>query len=173
MKFPALLVVCFAAVFSEFIEAVRNQTDDHSYRTLFCYQSGLDDPKLARQLRFRVEYNAACAALLCAAGKVEEGADSPEAAKLRKQALEWLTTNLATWKRMMEKKPQARAAGMKQLRHWQTDADLANVRGPEINGLREEEREGWRELWAEVNRVLDAGMGLVSTRVVGKAAAVD
>ena len=39
MKFPALLVVCFAAVFSEFIEAVRNQTDDHSYRTLFCYQS--------------------------------------------------------------------------------------------------------------------------------------
>ena len=132
MKFPALLVVCFAAVFSEFIEAVRNQTDDHSYRTLL-----------------------------------------PEAAKLRKQALEWLTTNLATWKRMMEKKPQARAAGMKQLRHWQTDADLANVRGPEINGLREEEREGWRELWAEVNRVLDAGMGLVSARVVGKAAAVD
>ena len=62
---------------------------------------------------------------------------------------------------------------MKQLRHWQTDADLANVRGPEINGLREEEREGWRELWAEVNRVLDAGMGLVSARVVGKAAAVD
>lgn len=44
MKFPALLVVCFAAVFSESIEAAQKPnilfiyTDDHSYRTLSCYE---------------------------------------------------------------------------------------------------------------------------------------
>ena len=44
MKFPALLVVRFAAIFSESVEAAQKPnilfiyTDDHSYRTLSCYE---------------------------------------------------------------------------------------------------------------------------------------
>ena len=122
------------------------------------YQLGLDDSKLGPQTRFRYQYNAACAALLCVAGKVEQGTDQPdaeEAAKLRRQALAWLNANVDTWKDRVDMNPRARATAIEQLRRWQTDPDLAIVRGRAINKLPEEDREGWRKLWAELAAILN------------------
>ena len=85
-------------------------------------------------------------------------ADPPnaaEASRLRKLALKWLTDKFATWMQLMETNPKARAAGIKQLRHWLSDPDLAAVRGKAIDRLPQTERDGWRKLWAEVAKLLD------------------
>lgn len=122
------------------------------------YRTALSDPSISPELRFQHEYLAACAALLCAAGKVEKGADSPdveEAAKLRKQALEWLTANLPSLQRQIETaEPKSRAAAIRHLRHWYADGDLAIVHSTAIEQLPEAERKGWRKLWADVAKVL-------------------
>ena len=123
------------------------------------FQAALGDAALSPRLRFQHQYDAACAALLCAAGKVEKESkppDAAEAARLLKQALDWLTGNLATWRQLMKSNPKARVAGVKQLRHWLSDPDLESVRGKAIDQLPQSEREGWRKLWADVAEVLDA-----------------
>jgi hypothetical protein len=40
------------------------------------------------------------------------------------------------------------------LEHWTKDPDLAGVRGEAIDSLPEEERDGWRTLWADVDALL-------------------
>jgi Flp pilus assembly protein TadD len=121
------------------------------------FRKALADRTLPRQLRFRFEYNAACAAVLCAAGRVEKGADAPDAEeskRLRKDALEWLEANLATWKRLMRFDARYRAFGMTQLRHWLIDSDVAYVRDNAIDRLPADERTAWRKLWADVRTVI-------------------
>lgn len=121
------------------------------------FQSGLADKSVPRPLRIRYEYVAACAAVLCAGGKVEKDArppDAEESARLRQQALEWLNANLADRQRLMKVNAKNRAAGLRVLRHWRTNPDLAAVRGEAIDRLPESERGGWRQLWTGVRAVI-------------------
>jgi tetratricopeptide (TPR) repeat protein/tRNA A-37 threonylcarbamoyl transferase component Bud32 len=115
------------------------------------------EPKLADDLQSGHRYNAACVAALAAAGKGEDAAKlaDPERAKLRQQALTWLTADLAAWTPLAEKgPPQARTAVPQTLRHWQQDPDLAGVRGDALARLPAAERDAWRKLWADVDALL-------------------
>jgi serine/threonine-protein kinase len=112
------------------------------------------DPKLAEDRQTQHPYNAACAAALAASG---QGIDDPppdDAAKprLRAQALGWLRPELAAWSKLVESgPPQAKAFVAQTLGHWEKDADLAGVRGPDALGkLPEEECGEWRALWEHV-----------------------
>src|SRR6185369_16899910 len=89
------------------------------------------EPKLANNLQAGHRYKAACAASLAAAGKGEDAGtlDAKERARLRKQALDWLTADLTAWTRLFDKnQPQARPVIQQTLLHWQKDTDLAGVR---------------------------------------------
>ncbi len=118
------------------------------------FRSALGDSSLSPRIRFQSQYNAACAALLCADGRVEKGAEPPNfegAGRLRKQALAWLNANLVMWKRVMKSNAKARAPGIKQLRHWLSDPDLATVRNAgRLTELSSEDRAAWAKLWREV-----------------------
>jgi tetratricopeptide (TPR) repeat protein len=114
-------------------------------------------PRLADDLRTQDRYNAACAAALAAAG---QGADADKLddggrARLRRQALGWLTADLAAWAQLIQDSPRDRARARQALRHWRTDGDLAGLR--DAGGLARlppAEREACRKLWAEVDALL-------------------
>src|SRR5262249_8034854 len=114
-------------------------------------------PKLADALRTQDRYNAACASALAAAG---QGADADklgdgERARLRRQAREWLTADLAAWAKRITDRPQERARVQKTLRHWQADRDLAGIRESEaLAQLPAAEREACHQLWTQVDALL-------------------
>jgi hypothetical protein len=61
------------------------------------------------------------------AGKLSD----QDRAGLRKQALQWLKADVATWGKMLDKDPaKLRAMVQGQMMHWQQDTDLASVRDP-------------------------------------------
>jgi serine/threonine-protein kinase len=115
-------------------------------------------PKLADNLGVTHRYNAACAAALAGygQGKDADKLDATERARLRRQALGWLRADLAAWaKELAKNTPEARAAVREMMQHWQTDADLAGVRGPEaLAKLPEVERRDWQKLWSDVADLL-------------------
>lgn len=82
--------------------------------------------------------------------------DPAEAARLRRQALDWLRADLAVLShRRLGGPPAAKADAAQSLRHWKADADLAAVRDPDaLAHLPEPERAPRRALWAEVDAVL-------------------
>src|SRR5262249_2719053 len=104
-------------------------------------------------------YNAACVAALAAAGQGEDaaGLNDEERAHLRARALNWLRADLAWWARALEGKA---AEPMRQrarvvLAHWQGGTDLTALRQPEMLAkLPASEREAWRALWANVEKLL-------------------
>jgi hypothetical protein len=109
------------------------------------------DPQLVAKPITYHRYNAACWALL-AVGK--DSKDAPaghkEQAALRRQALEWLHHDLASYKRPN------RPPSLRGLSHWLTDPDLSSVRDAAIELLPADEQEGWRKLWAEVRATVEA-----------------
>jgi hypothetical protein len=111
-------------------------------------------PALAGDLSAGHRYNAACAAALagCGQGQGAAGLDDKERARLRRQALDWLTSELQAWHRVLEKEhAKARPAVAQQMRHWLHDTDFNGVRGAEaLARLPEAERQPWRQLWADV-----------------------
>jgi serine/threonine protein kinase/Tfp pilus assembly protein PilF len=114
-------------------------------------------PQLADDLQTRDRYNAACAAALAAAGR---GADAAklgdgERARLRGQALEWLTADLAAWDRRIKDNPQERVRLQETLGQWKTDLDFVGIRDTEeLAKLPPAEREACRKLWAAVDALL-------------------
>jgi tetratricopeptide (TPR) repeat protein len=137
-----------------------------------------DDPTLADDRQRQHRYNAACAAALAAAlasggrqppdASMPGGAGEPsrggsgglhpplaeEGAALRARALGWLRAELEIWARIVDTdEPPGRALVAQTLTHWQGDPDLASVRGEAIDAFPEGEREGWRAMWAEVERL--------------------
>src|SRR5262249_6383302 len=91
------------------------------------------EPKLADNLGAAHRYNAACAAALagCGQGKDAGKLDDKERARLRRQALDWLRTDLEAWGRLLDDGPdRARtvATVTKVLKHWLVDADFSRVR---------------------------------------------
>jgi tetratricopeptide (TPR) repeat protein len=114
------------------------------------------DPTLAQDRQRQHAYNAACAAALAAAaqGRDAPPPDDAAGAMLRAQAIGWLWAELAIWAERLESAtPAQRQAIAQTLAHWQRDPDLASVRGAAIDGLPESEREAWRALWLEVERL--------------------
>jgi tetratricopeptide (TPR) repeat protein len=124
----------------------------------FWAEAFADDPKSADDPRAGHRYNAACAAARagCGEGRDDPPPDDVARAGLRARALGWLQADLAAWsKRLASGPPQARDAVRQTLQHWKADPDLAGVREPKaLEALPEAERVDWRDLWAEVDRLL-------------------
>jgi tetratricopeptide (TPR) repeat protein len=126
--------------------------------TRFYQQAFREKPQLAHDLRRQYRYNAACAAVLAAAGQGKDtGAlSNQERLGLRRQALTWLRADLAAWRRLLDKDPpRARSVVAQTLRHWQGDTDFTSVRGEAVLvHLPEEERQAWARLWADIAQTL-------------------
>jgi WD40 repeat protein/serine/threonine protein kinase len=103
-------------------------------------------------------YNAACAAVLVAAGQGlgEPPGDGHERSRLRKQALDGLRADLAQWTQQLERgQPAARAAVQRTMKHWQGDPDLAGIRdAAALATLPAAERAAFTTLWDDVAALL-------------------
>jgi hypothetical protein len=91
-----------------------------------------------------------------AAGQGKDAAQraGAERSQLLREALDWLTGDLAAWAKLADR-PDARALLRQTLEQWQKDPDLACVREePALAKLPEAEREAWRKLWANVAETL-------------------
>jgi serine/threonine-protein kinase len=123
------------------------------YEEAFAAQPGL---ALGRGAVHR--YNAACAAALsgCNQGKDADQLDDRERVRLRRQALDWLTADLAAWGRLLDEEPdRTRPLLIRTLQPWLADPDFAGVRGPEaLARLPEAERQPWGKLWKDVADLL-------------------
>jgi hypothetical protein len=124
---------------------------------------GVPSSKLADDVRASNRYNAACAAALAGSG---EGKDDPpldDAAKARwrKQAIEWLKSDLTARTKISEGgPPPARYAISKKLNQWKAEVDLAGLRdAAALSKLIEDEQKACRALWAEVDASLTECQG--------------
>jgi Tfp pilus assembly protein PilF len=114
------------------------------------------EPKLAEDLQAARRYSAACAAALAGCGQGKDAAelDDAERARLRRQALDWLTADLAVWAKVADNtadRPRLR----QKMQHWQQDSDFAGVRdAAALAKLPEAERAAWQKLWADVADLL-------------------
>jgi tetratricopeptide (TPR) repeat protein len=112
------------------------------------------EPKIAEAVPTGARYHAACCAVLAGCGKGTDGGklDADERSRWRQQALVWLRAELTWWTRMLDgAKAQQRAAILRVMERWQSERDLAGVRGSDALGnLPQEDRAGWWKLWAEV-----------------------
>ena len=124
----------------------------------FSQKAFTDKPQLAEDLQAWHRYKAACAAALAGCGQGNDASqlEVTERGRLRRQALDWLRADLAAWaKELAKNTPEARAAVRDKMLHWQTDADLAGVRGPQaLAQLPEAERSDWQKLWRDVADLL-------------------
>ena len=75
-----------------------------------------------------------------------------ERARLRRQALDWLPGELATWRPLLEGGPTAgRRDAAAALRGWMNTHELSGVGEPEsLKGLSPEECGAWQDFWEEV-----------------------
>ena len=119
----------------------------------FYAEAFASEPKLADDFLANRRYNAACAAARAATGlgKDAKEFEETERRRLRKQALDWLTADLAAWTMWLEMNPGKIATLAKTLQHWESDKDLASVH--DESGLAElsaEEQAAWRRFWTGV-----------------------
>jgi serine/threonine-protein kinase len=126
----------------------------HLFRAAF-----LARPELAQALDARYRYVAACAAALAGCG---EGADALRLdaegrRRWRQQALDWLRADLQAWQKQIENgTPAARAFAARMLQSWQQDGNLAGLRDAAgLAWLSEAERQTCRQLWADVEALLE------------------
>jgi serine/threonine-protein kinase len=102
-------------------------------------------------------YNAACAAVLAAAGQDVDAATvgGTERTHQRRQALDWLQADLAAWAKAPD-----RALVQRTLWHWQQDFDLASVRDQEaLAKFPSAERDAWTKFWSDVADLLQQSSG--------------
>jgi hypothetical protein len=110
------------------------------------------ESKLADDLEAGHRYRAARMAAVAGVGQGRDAGQLTNEAKaaLRKQALDWLRADLAAWRSHSEASQRARV-----LRSWRANKALAGVRDEEgLAKLPPAERAVWRELWAEVEKLL-------------------
>jgi tetratricopeptide (TPR) repeat protein len=115
------------------------------------------EPKLAERPHTH-RYNAVCAAALagCGQGADADKVDDAERTRLRRQALDWLTADLADLTKIADKLD-ARPYVRKVMQHWQADTDLAGVRdATALAKLPAAERADWQKIWADVATQLKA-----------------
>jgi hypothetical protein len=120
------------------------------------YTAGLADAASPTdELILAHRYNAACAAVLAAAGNGKEPGPLVESEKsrLRRQGLSWLHAELSRLQAQVKtSEPAVRLDLRKTLWHRQTDTNLAQVRGDEaLILLPIEERAAWQQFWFDVD----------------------
>jgi serine/threonine protein kinase len=86
-------------------------------------------------------------------------------AKRRRQALDWLNADLSQWAKSLETCPAPVKALVAQvLKHWKTDTDLAAIREEkEPAKLSEEERAAFKQLWNDVDQLLNKAVASKSS----------
>jgi DNA-binding beta-propeller fold protein YncE len=116
------------------------------------------DPTLGDDRLAQHRYSAACAAALAAAGQGQEKPppDDDARAKLRGQALDWLTAELKVWARLVAPGPPPdRLSVARTLSHWQKNCDLAGIRdAAALAQLPAAEQKAFARLWADVAALL-------------------
>jgi serine/threonine protein kinase/Flp pilus assembly protein TadD len=113
------------------------------------------DPKLA-EARNSYRYDAACMAARAARGDGNDAVtlDDKQRARLRRQALGWLTDEFAAWNKLADNAAD-RPVLRRKMQHWQHDPDFAGVRGDAaIAKLPADEQAAWKKLWADVAELL-------------------
>lgn len=163
-----------AEVEAEYREAMRLRPDDpevyftlgfilgwgegkHAAAARFYAEAFAAHSNLADDTRFPNRYNAACAAALAGCGRGADAAslNETERARLRQQALAWLRAELTASRQLLEKQPeQASAKVQRTMQRWQWDGDFGGMRGDALAKLPEAERQGWQQLWADVEQTL-------------------
>jgi tetratricopeptide (TPR) repeat protein len=117
------------------------------------------DPRLVGEQPSTPRYNAACAAALagCGQGKEADQTGDQARARLRRRSLNWLRAELTAWSKALQEQPdQARSALQQTIQHWQQDPDFNGVRDSQaLAKLPPEEQEAWRNLWADVAKLLE------------------
>jgi tetratricopeptide (TPR) repeat protein len=113
-------------------------------------------------------YNAARAAALagCGRGQDADQLNDPERARLRRQALDWLSAGLEAQGRLLDMDPARAAAQVAgKLRHWLGDPDFVGVRGPQsLAKLPEAERPAWEKFWKDVSDMLKRAQEKVASQ---------
>jgi tetratricopeptide (TPR) repeat protein len=121
------------------------------------------DSNLANDLASSRRYDAACAAILASSSRRpdDQPVDEADRSAWRRQAFLWLTRDLAAWQRRLKSgKVEMQATIRETLMGWQTNRDLASVRGPEaLAQLPEKERNAWSALWEQVSSSLKQEQG--------------
>ena len=127
------------------------------------------DPTLGEDRQNQYRYNAACAASLAAAGQSEDepSLDDAAKAKRRRQALDWLKTELEVWNEYVPTRngipnsiPVPYELVVQTLSHWQTDSDLAGIRdATSLAKLPPDEQQAFTRLWADVAALLSKAGG--------------
>jgi WD40 repeat protein/Tfp pilus assembly protein PilF/predicted Ser/Thr protein kinase len=120
-------------------------------------------PALAQDFKSRHRYMAAAAAALAGCGQGHEAGrlSEEERGRWRKQALGWLSADLALHARQIKGgTPQERATAAKSLQHWQANKDLAGIRdAAAVARLPADEQQACTRLWAEVDALLKKARG--------------
>jgi hypothetical protein len=106
-------------------------------------------------------YDAAVVAALAAVGEGKDasGLNAEERCSWRRQALEWLWTDLISYRQTLDgNMPENRKKVQDRLRHWQRDSELSGLRDEAaLARLPAEDREDCRQLWTEVEALLRMG----------------
>jgi hypothetical protein len=121
------------------------------------YAAALEkDPKLAEDRRSYAYYDAACAATLAGEGIGNDADKVQERCRLRRQALDWLHTDLALRRKQSQSDHVEEVLLLTdKLPHWQDNPALAGVRdAKELAELPKAERESCQQFWTEQARLL-------------------
>jgi serine/threonine protein kinase/tetratricopeptide (TPR) repeat protein len=116
------------------------------------------EPAAADDMKAGHRYNAACAAALAGNGLGRDAIKlkEDERTRLRKQALDWLRADLATYAEVLaSNQPNNQGAVKQRLEHWRKDNDLASIRDvAQLDRLPAPEREECMKLWTDVDNLL-------------------
>jgi tetratricopeptide (TPR) repeat protein len=129
---------------------------DYAAAARFYREAFAKQPAVAASLQDGYRFDAARAAA-CAGRGLDRGAalTPAEQTRWRKQALDWLRADLSLWARNIEKGgPIPAPACLQGLQLWRHHVQLAGVRGAAIDRLEPDERDDWRKLWGEVDRLV-------------------
>jgi serine/threonine-protein kinase len=115
------------------------------------------EPRLAADLDQQYRYNAACSALLAAAGQGGDARLLPDrvVCMFRRWALSWLRDDLKAYTHLAGQNHTAMQQMVRQqLAHWRRDPDLASVRDDKaLSRLPENERAAWQALWRDADQL--------------------
>jgi eukaryotic-like serine/threonine-protein kinase len=115
------------------------------------------EPTVTGDRKSEVRYNAACCAALAANGRgYLEPLEDQTKDQFRRQAIAWLRSELADWKKELEANSLMNQKFIfNSLTHWKSDSDLAGLREPVyLEKLVDGEVQECHSLWKEVEELL-------------------